>query len=65
MNKIKIYLDTSVISNLEAEDTPKKMQDTLQFWQELKKGKYIVTISDLTIAELTKCPEPKRSLFFQ
>ncbi len=65
MNKIKIYLDTSVISHLEAEDTPEKMQDTLQFWQELKKGKYIVTISDLTIAELTKCPEPKRSLFFQ
>ncbi|GAB6172395.1 hypothetical protein JCM15765_18730 [Paradesulfitobacterium aromaticivorans] len=54
MNKIKIYLDTSVISHLEAEDTPEKMQDTLQFWQELKNGKYIVTISDLTIAELTK-----------
>ncbi|MHB1405290.1 MAG: twitching motility protein PilT [Desulfitobacteriaceae bacterium] len=43
MNKIKIYLDTSVISHLEAEDTPEKMQDTLQFWQELKKGKYIVS----------------------
>ncbi|KLU60153.1 hypothetical protein CEB3_c35840 [Peptococcaceae bacterium CEB3] len=62
---IKIYLDTSVISHLEAEDTPEKMQDTLQFWQELRKSKYLVTISDLTIAELTKCPEPKRSLLFQ
>lgn len=29
MNKIKIYLDTSAISHLEADDTPEKMQDTL------------------------------------
>ena len=41
------------------------MHDTRQFWQELKNSNYIVTISDLTIAELTKCPEPKRSLLFQ
>ena len=65
MNKIKIYLDTSVISYLEAEDTPEKMRDTLDFWRELEKDKYLVTISDLTIAELTKCPEPKRTLLFE
>ena len=47
MNKIKIYLDTSVISHLEAEDTPEKMRDTLDFWRELEKDKYLVTISDL------------------
>ena len=65
MNKIKIYLDTSVISHLDAEDTPEKMQDTVDFWQELIRGQYIVTISDLTIAELSKCPEPKRTLLFE
>jgi predicted nucleic acid-binding protein len=65
MNKIKIYLDTSVISHLESEDTPEKMQDTVAFWQELIRGQYIVTISDLTIAELSKCPEPKRTLLFE
>lgn len=65
MNKSKIYLDTSVISHLEAEDTLEKMQDTLQLWQELKKDKYIVTISDLTLAELNKCPEPKRTLLLE
>ena len=65
MNKIKIYLDTSVISHLEAEDTPEKKQDTVDFWLELIKGQYIVTISDLTIAELFKCPEPKRTLLFE
>ena len=41
MNKIKIYLDTSVISHLDAEDTPEKMQDTVDFWQELIRGQYI------------------------
>ena len=65
MNKIKIYLDTSVISHLEAEETPEKMQDTVDLWQELIRGQYIVTISDLTIAELTQCPEPKRTLLFE
>jgi len=65
MNKLKIYLDTSIISHLEAEDTPEKMQDTVAFWQELIRGQYIVTISDLTIAELSKCPEPKRTLLFE
>ncbi|HZK85451.1 MAG TPA: PIN domain nuclease [Desulfosporosinus sp.] len=65
MNKIKIYLDTSVISHLDAEDTPEKMQDTIDLWQELIRGQYIATISDLTIAELTQCPEPKRTLLFE
>ena len=65
MNKIKIYLDTSVISHMDAEETPEKMQDTVDLWQELIRGQYIVTISDLTIAELTQCPEPKRALLFE
>ena len=65
MNKIKIYLDTSVISHLVAEETPEKMQDTIDLWQELIRGQYIVTISDLTIAELTQCPEPKRTRLFE
>ncbi|MHB8126561.1 MAG: hypothetical protein ACYDEJ_13150 [Desulfitobacteriaceae bacterium] len=42
MNKVKVYIDTSVISHLEAEDTPEKLDDTHDFWQELKKTKYIV-----------------------
>ena len=64
MNKIKIYLDTSVISHLDALDTPEKMQDTLMFWEDLKAFKYTAAISDLTIAELSKCPEPKRTYMF-
>lgn len=64
MNRAKIYLDTSVISHLKAEDTPEKMQDTLMFWEELKQGKYAIIVSDVTIEELTRCPEPKRTILF-
>ncbi len=62
MHRQKIYLDTSVISYLQAEDTPEKMQYTLDFWYELKDGKYKVVVSDLTLFEISKCREPKRSL---
>ena len=64
MNKLKIYLDTSAISHLDAFDTPEKMKDTLLFWEDLKAKKYSVIISALTIIELNRCPEPKKTLLF-
>ena len=64
MNKIKLYLDTSVISYLEQPDVPEKTKDTLKFWELLKKDKYDVYISKMTIAELENCPEPKQSRIF-
>ena len=63
MRKQKVYLDTSVISYLDAIDTPDKMNDTLLFWEELKENKYQAVISNITIAEITKCGEPKRTTF--
>lgn len=65
MYKQRIYLDTSVISHLKATDTPERMQDTLKFWNEIKKGKYEVVISDVTLSELAKCNEPKRTALLQ
>ena len=35
MRKLKIYLDTSIISHLFADDTPEKMEDTNRFWMEV------------------------------
>jgi predicted nucleic acid-binding protein len=61
VNKCKIYLDTSVISHLDAPDAPEKMADTLELWGDIKAGLYEVYVSDLTIAELDRCPEPKRT----
>jgi predicted nucleic acid-binding protein len=61
IKKLKIYLDTSVISHLQHEDVPEKMQDTLLFWEELKTGKYDVVISDLTLEEIRRCSQPKQT----
>lgn len=65
MRKLKLYLDTSVISHLFADDTPEKMQDTNRLWDELIDGKYDVCISALVVGEIKNCPEPKRSQLLQ
>ena len=65
MRKPKVYLDTSVVSHLEAIETPDKMRDTHLFWEELKANKYQAVISNITIAEITKCSEPKRTMMFR
>jgi predicted nucleic acid-binding protein len=61
MKKLKIYLDTSVISHLDAPDTPEKMADTLKLWDEIKDGKYKAFISPVVFAEIGQYQEPKRS----
>lgn len=60
--RIKVYLDTSVVSYLDQQDAPEKMQETIEVWDVLKKGNYDVVISTLVLDELQKCQEPKRSL---
>ena len=65
MRKMKIYLDTSLISHLSAEDTPEKMNDTLLFWKEIVIGKYDVHISNVVLDEISECPEPKQSILLE
>lgn len=62
MRKLKIYLDTSVISHLDQDDVPEKMEQTKKIWDILKTGKYEVVISDLVLAEINECREPKKSI---
>jgi len=64
MKKIRIYLDTSVISHLSAIDVPDKMNDTLILWGLIKQNKITAVISNITLEEIEKCPEPKRSLLY-
>ena len=61
MKNTKIYLDTSVISHLDAPDTPEKMADTKLLWEQIGKGKYDVVLSEVVFSELNKCHEPKKS----
>lgn len=63
--KLKIYLDTSVISYLAQEDAPEKMLNTITLWQMFKAGKYDLYLSTVTLQEIEDCPEPKKSILFQ
>ena len=65
MKKLKIYLDTSVVSHLDALDAPDKMQDTLALWNEIASGSFDVFVSDVTIEELERCAEPKKSKLYE
>jgi predicted nucleic acid-binding protein len=59
MKKTKIYLDTSVVSYLYQLDAPEKMQETLEFWEEIKANKYETYMSSLTMTEINKCSNDK------
>jgi predicted nucleic acid-binding protein len=61
MKKLKIYLDTSVISHLEAPDRPEWMADTRELWKSIQAGEYEVFISPVVMIELGECSEPKHT----
>lgn len=67
MKKLKIYLDTSVISHLQQEDVPEKMRETNELWEQfMKRDKDVeIIISDVVIKEILQCKEPKRSFMFE
>ena len=63
MKKLKVYLDTSVISHLDQLDTPEKMEETKRLWEILKDEKlYEVYISDIVLEEIDGCKEDKRRM---
>ena len=64
MRKLKVYLDTSVISHLLQEDVHKKMADTRQLWEMFCSNRYDVYLSTVTLEELKGCSEPKQSQLF-
>ena len=65
MRKLKIYLDTSAISYLFADDAPEKMKETLRLWNEFKQERFEIYLSELTVFELQECSEPKKSKMFE
>ena len=64
MKKVRLYLDTSVISHLDAPDTPEKMQETLTLWEDIKAEKYEIVISPVVAEEIYKCDQPKQDFMF-
>jgi len=62
MKRLKIYLDTSVISYLDQQDAPERMADTHRLWEKIKAGEFDVVISNVTDFEINKCEESKRKI---
>ena len=58
-DKLKIYLDTSVISYLKQDDAPEKTGITLNLWEKFKSNYYDIYLSDVTIAEINECNKNK------
>ena len=61
MNKLKVYLDTSVISHLMQDDVPEKMADTKRLWKMFRDNKFNIYLSTVTLEEIAECPEPKKT----
>lgn len=62
MRKLKVYLDTSVISYLYQKDSPEKMNDTLLLWELFRQQRYEIYISDIVLNEIGNCQEDKLAL---
>ncbi len=59
MKKLKIYLDTSVINFLFADDAPEYQSVTKTFFDEYL-DEYEVFISEIVLAEINATPQPVR-----
>ncbi len=60
MKKLKIYLDTSVINFLFADDAPEKKDITKSLFEEIEQGKYEIYISELVVAEINKTEDEEK-----
>jgi predicted nucleic acid-binding protein len=64
MRKLKIYLDTSVISHLDQSDKPSEHEYSHLFWESAKLSEYELFISETVIEELNGCKPEKAELLF-
>ena len=55
-----IYLDTSVMSYLYQKDALEREEQTIEFWNVLKTGKYQVIIGSIAFDEIEQCDEEKK-----
>lgn len=59
--KLRVYLDTSVISYLKQDDAAEKMKITNDLWKRFSLDSFDICLSDLTLLEIGRCEEPKVS----
>lgn len=63
--KLKVYLDTSVVSYLLQTDAPERMVRTLQLWEKFKTEVYDIYLSQVTLAEINRCDEYKLNFLLE
>ena len=62
MIKPKIYIETSVLNFVFADDSPDKKEVTKKLFKEIKEGRYLPFTSDYVTEEIDKAPEEKRDI---
>lgn len=62
--KLRVYIETSIISHLDAPDRPDWMDETHKLWKEIRAGTYDIVVGEVVFTELEKCHEPKRTFMF-
>lgn len=65
MKKLRVYLDTTVISYLDQPERGEQFADTHRLWEKLRAGAFNVYLSDITTAEVNDCKEPKKLILFE
>jgi predicted nucleic acid-binding protein len=64
VKKLRVYLDTSVISYLDQQDAPERMGETHRLWDRIKAGEFEAVISDVVVGEINRCEDSKRDTLF-
>jgi predicted nucleic acid-binding protein len=60
MKKLKIYLDTSIISHLEQGEKPAEQADCRKLFDLIRHQKFVAFTSYVTLGELDACPDGLR-----
>jgi predicted nucleic acid-binding protein len=64
INKVRLYLETSVWNFIFAEDAPEKKYITLKFFDRVREGEYEIFISDTVLQEIERAGDKKKQLLF-
>jgi predicted nucleic acid-binding protein len=62
--KIKVYLDTSVISHLDQPEKPVEQEETFELWDNIVADAFDVCMSQVVMDELDECDEQKRLILY-
>ena len=65
MRKPKIYLDTSAISHLEQPEKPSEQAYSIEMFERIKAGDFMVCLSNVVFDEINDCSPERRSALLQ